>query len=150
MSIYEEKMIKEARTILHVDDNPGDVILIRKSFADYKETIKVESVPNGLEAMKYLKKETPYENAVIPDLIILDIHMPVMNGHSFLKKIKKESDLRRIPVVLMSSSDEEKDILESYDLYANSYIRKPVTIKGYFKVAESIKSFWFDVAEYPA
>ena len=142
-------MEKEIELILHVDDNPGDVILTRKSFNHYKDLIKVESVPNGLEALKYLKNESPYENAITPSLIILDIHMPVMDGHSFLKKIKNEPELCRIPIILMSSSDENSDILESYNLNANSYIRKPVTIKGYDKVAESIKNFWFDVAEYP-
>lgn len=130
--------------ILLVEDNEGDIFLTRKVFekANIKNTITVAQ--DGEVAVKMLK-----EKSVEPDIILLDINLPKKDGKQVLEEIKDDPDLRSIPVVILTSSKAEKDILESYNLHANSYIIKPVTLEKFGEVASVIENFWFGVVALP-
>lgn len=143
-------MNKEKKVeILLVEDNEAEVFLIKEAFDEWKLLNSLNTVHNGLEAMKYLKKEKPYENMPKPDLIILDLNMPKMNGREVLNEVKKDDNIKHIPIVVMTTSDDEEDIIQSYKLHANCYIRKPVDFKEFSKIILSIQSFWFQVVTLP-
>jgi chemotaxis family two-component system response regulator Rcp1 len=135
--------------ILLAEDNLGDVRLAIETFKDAKIHNQVNVVPDGVEAMAYLRKQGKYANAIRPDLILLDLNMPRKDGREVLKEVKEDPDLRRIPVVVLTISQAEQDILKSYDLHANCYISKPVDLTQFNKVVQSIENFWFMIVKLP-
>ena len=135
--------------VLLVEDSPGDVRLTREALKDAKVHISLHVASDGIEAMAYLQCEGPYVNAIRPDLILLDLNLPRKDGRQVLKEIKESPTLRSIPVVILTTSSSEADILQSYDLHANCYISKPVDLDGFLKVVQSIDSFWLSVVKLP-
>ncbi|MDG5778017.1 response regulator [Haloarculaceae archaeon H-GB2-1] len=133
--------------ILLAEDNPGDVKLTEKAFEQGHVYNNLNVVTDGVEAMAYLHGEGEYADRPRPDLILLDLNMPRMDGTEVLEEIKSDPDLRRIPVVVLTSSDAEEDIAKSYDLHANAYLTKPVDFDGFLDVIERIEDFWLSVVK---
>ena len=136
--------------ILLVEDNPDDAELTMDALRDGRVHNHVTWLEDGVEAMAYLRREGRYCAAPRPDLILLDLHMPRKNGREVLAEVKQDADLRRIPVVVMTSSDDEKDIMAAYNLYVNCYITKPVDLDQFLAVIKSIEHFWFSVVKLAA
>ena len=135
--------------ILMVEDNPGDVRLTQEAFKEGKVRNKMHVVEDGVEALAFLRHEGQYADAPRPDLILLDLNLPKRNGREVLAEIKEDPDLRRIPVVILTISQAEEDILKTYDLHANCYITKPVDLDQFIKVVKSIEDFWFGIVKLP-
>ncbi len=135
--------------ILLVEDNSGDVVLTKDAFQQAKMRNHIQVAEDGEVALNILNKQPPYEDAITPDLILLDLNLPKMDGKELLTKIKNTPHLKRIPVVILTSSNADADIMHSYDLHANSYIVKPVNLKKLSSVVESIENFWFTVVVLP-
>jgi chemotaxis family two-component system response regulator Rcp1 len=135
--------------ILMVEDNPDDVELTVEALKDGKVANILTVVRDGEEAMAYLRGEEEYQGSVRPDLILLDINMPRKDGREVLKEIKDDPRLRRIPVVILTTSEAEEDILHTYDLHANCYITKPVDFDQFLRVVKSIEDFWLTVVKLP-
>ncbi|MDX1993693.1 MAG: response regulator [bacterium] len=135
--------------ILLVEDNPGDVRLTREALRDSKLHNNLSVVEDGAEALAFLRREGSYSGAPRPDIILLDLNLPKLSGREVLQEIKKDESLRRIPVVILTTSDDEQDILASYDLYANCYITKPVDINRFVTIVKSIENFWFSIVKLP-
>jgi two-component system, chemotaxis family, response regulator Rcp1 len=136
--------------VLLVEDNPGDVRLTREALKDAKMHISLEVARDGVEAMLILKQEGDYARSPRPDLILLDLNLPRKDGREVLKEIKESPELKSIPVVVLTTSESDKDILQSYMLHANCYITKPVSIGGLLKVVKSIDAFWLSVVKLPS
>lgn len=136
--------------ILHVEDSEGDILLIREAFNESGISIKLNVATNGYEAMKFLNKEDGHKDAAMPDLILMDINMPIMNGYELLDFIKAHDKLKHIPVIMLTTSAAKKDILKSYQKYASSYIIKPNSSNDFEKVVRDIENFWMNVAELPS
>ncbi|EQD79184.1 response regulator [Ferrovum myxofaciens] len=134
---------------LLVEDNPGDVRLTKEALAESKLYNNLNVVPDGLEALRFLRQEAPYENAPRPDVILLDLNLPKIDGREVLATIKSTPEFKRIPVVVISSSEAEADILRSYDLHVNCYVTKPVNLDQFIKVVQSIESFWLTIVKLP-
>jgi CheY-like chemotaxis protein len=135
--------------ILLVEDNPGDARLTREALRDSKMRNNIHVVDDGVKAMQYLTRQPPYENATRPDIILLDLNLPRRDGREVLADIKSDDELRRIPVVILTTSDDEEDVLRSYDLHANCYITKPVDFNRFITIVKSIESFWFSIVKLP-
>ena len=135
--------------ILLVEDNPADVRLTTEALKEERVLNNLSVVSDGVEAMAYLRKEGKYEGTVRPDLILLDLNLPKKDGREVLKEIKEDPSLRAIPVVILTVSKAEEDIMKSYDLHANCYINKPVDLKQFIKVARSIQDFWLTIVKLP-
>jgi chemotaxis family two-component system response regulator Rcp1 len=135
--------------ILLVEDNPGDVRLTLEAFKEGKIINNLSVVKNGVEAMAFLRREGEYSNVPQPDIILLDLNMPKMDGREVLAEIKKDESLKHIPVIVLTTSKAEQDILKSYDLYANCYITKPVDLDQFNTVIKSIKDFWLSIVKLP-
>jgi two-component system, chemotaxis family, response regulator Rcp1 len=135
--------------ILLVEDSPGDVRLTREAFRDAKVHISLHVASDGTEAMAFLKREGEHANALRPDLILLDLNLPKKDGREVLEEIKESATLKSIPVVVLTTSASEVDILRSYRLHANCYITKPVGLDGFLEVVRSIDSFWLSVVKLP-
>jgi CheY-like chemotaxis protein len=136
--------------ILLIEDNPGDISLAKKALSSSKLINNLNVVTDGEEAIAYLHKEGQYKNAIHPDLILLDLNLPKKSGQEVLAEIKLDKDLKRIPVVILTSSKEEKDILKSYDSHANCYITKPVDLSKFQEVVSNIENFWFSIVVLPS
>jgi CheY-like chemotaxis protein len=136
--------------ILLVDDDPGDAKRTMDALRDGRLRNHITHVKDGLEAMAYLWREGEYANAPRPDLILLDLYMPRMNGKQVLAEVKEDPDLRRIPVVMMTSSEQEKDILAAYNLHVNSYVVNPVDVEQFISAVKSIEHFWFTIVKLAA
>jgi CheY-like chemotaxis protein len=136
--------------ILLVEDNPGDLRLTREALADAKVRNNLNSAVDGVEALKYLRQEKPYENAARPDLILLDLSLPRKDGREVLLEIKNDPKLKRIPVVVVTSSAEEQDIVKSYNLHANCYVTKPIDLQQFVTVVRAIEDFWMTIVKLPA
>jgi CheY-like chemotaxis protein len=136
--------------ILLVEDNPGDLRLTKEALADAKVRNHLSAVIDGVEALKYLRYEKPYENAARPDLILLDLNLPRKDGREVLLEIKNDPKLKRIPVVVVTSSAEEQDILKSYNLHANCYVTKPIDLQQFVTVVRAIEDFWMTIVKLPA
>ena len=134
---------------LLVEDNPGDVRLTKEALAESKLYNNLNVVHDGLEALRFLRQESPYENAPRPDVILLDLNLPKVDGREVLATIKSTPAFKRIPVVVISSSEAEADILRSYDLHVNCYVTKPVNLDQFIKVVQSIESFWLTIVKLP-
>jgi CheY-like chemotaxis protein len=128
--------------ILLVEDNPGDVRLTREAFKDESIPTNLHVVQDGEQAMRFLKGETPYQSAVRPDLILLDLHLPRKNGLETLAEIKNDPDLRAIPVIMLTTSKAEEDVMKAYDLHANCFVTKPLDMGQFIHTVEMIKKFW--------
>ena len=135
--------------ILLVEDDPGDVELTREGFKEAKMLIRLHTVDDGVKAMNFLRKEPPYTDAVRPDLILLDLNLPRKNGQDVLHEIKSDENLKRTPVVVLTTSSADMDILKCYDLGANCYISKPVRFEDFIRVVRSIENFWLTVVRTP-
>jgi len=135
--------------ILLVEDNPGDVRLTQEAFKDGKVRNNLFVVSDGLEALEFLHREGEYADVPRPDLILLDLNLPKKDGREVLEEIKAELDLRRIPVVILTTSKADEDILRTYDLHANCYIPKPVDLDEFMTVIRSIENFWLTVVKLP-
>jgi len=136
--------------ILLVEDNPGDIRLTTEALQEHKLFNKLNVVTDGVEAIAFLRKEGKYEKAVRPDLILLDLNLPKMDGREVLKEIKNDEKLKTIPVVVLTVSKSEEDIIRSYGLHANCYITKPVDLQQFMKVAKSVQDFWFTIVKLPS
>lgn len=135
--------------LLIVDDNPADVSLVREGLAAAAYSGKIESVGDGLEALAFLNRKGDFADAAQPDLVILDLNLPKRDGLAVLAAIKAGPDLRKIPVVIFSSSQLGRDIARSYELGANCYISKPGNLRDYFSTMRAIEQFWFGSAILP-
>jgi CheY-like chemotaxis protein len=135
--------------ILLVEDNPGDVRLTIEGLKEGKVKNNLSVVEDGVEAMAFLRKEGKYADAVQPDLILLDLNLPKKDGREVLTEIKSDKDLWHIPVVVLTTSKAEQDILKAYSLHANCYITKPVDLDQFISVVESIEDFWFTIVKLP-
>jgi CheY-like chemotaxis protein len=135
--------------VLLVEDSPGDVRLTREAFKDAKVHINLHVAPDGAEAMDFLNRKGKHSNVPRPDLILLDLNLPKKDGREVLEEIKQSPELKSIPVVVLTTSASEADILRSYRLHANCYITKPVGLDGFLKVVKSIDNFWLSVVKLP-
>jgi len=135
--------------ILMVEDNPGDVRLTVEALKEAKVRNNLHTVEDGVEALAFLRREGRYAEAPRPDLVLLDLNLPKMNGREVLAVIKEDPDLRRIPVVILTVSQAEQDIVRSYNLHANCYITKPVDLDQFLEVVKSIENFWLTVVMLP-
>ena len=135
--------------ILMVEDNPADVRLTREAFKDAKVLNHMNVVVDGEEAMAFLRQEGKYADAPRPELILLDLNLPKKDGREVLAEIKKDPELKRIPIVVLTTSDDEKDVLKAYDLHVNAYVRNPVVLHQFMKVVEAVEDFWLTVVRLP-
>ncbi len=133
--------------ILLVEDNPGDVRLTKEAFKEGKIRNHLSVVGDGVEALAFLRREGSYSNAPRPDLILLDLNLPRKNGRDVLAEIDEEEDLKQIPVVVLTTSNAEKDILGTHDLHASCYINKPVDFAQFVTVVKLIEDFWFTIVK---
>jgi CheY-like chemotaxis protein len=135
--------------ILLVEDNPADVRLTQEAMHDAKVRNTLHVVSNGMEALAFLRQTGKYGEALHPDLILLDLNLPQMSGSEVLEQIKADEKLRRIPVVVLTTSPAEQDIVKSYNLHANAYVVKPVDLEQFIVVVRSIESFWLEIVRLP-
>ena len=135
--------------ILLVEDNPGDARLALESLKESKIKNNLSWVKDGVEALAYLRRDEPYAEAVRPDLILLDLNMPRKDGRETLADIKADDDLKRIPVVILTVSQAEEDIMRTYDSHANCYITKPIDLNQFIKVVRAIENFWLTIVKLP-
>jgi len=141
---------QEPAEILLVEDNAGDVRLVREALAGGAVPVRLTVVRNGEEALSRLGHEGAHAGTRRPDLILLDLNLPRKSGREVLTEVKQDPDLRRIPVVVMTSSDDEKDILSAYNNHVNCYVTKPVDLDQFIGVVKSIEHFWFSIVKLPA
>ena len=135
--------------ILLVEDSPGDVRLTREALKDAKMHINLHVASDGIEAMDFLRREGEFADVPRPDLILLDLNLPRKDGRQVLEEIKENPELMTIPVVILTTSASEEDVLRSYRLHANCYISKPVDLDGFLKVIKSIDNFWLAIVKLP-
>jgi chemotaxis family two-component system response regulator Rcp1 len=133
--------------ILLVEDNPGDVRLTREALRDAKVRTNLHVAADGVEAMAFLHKEGEHGQALRPDLIFLDLNLPRKSGREVLEEVKHDELLKHIPVVILTTSQAERDILESYRIGANAYVAKPVDLEQFLKVVQSIEQFWLEIVQ---
>ena len=139
----------KAVEILLIEDNPGDVRLTVEALKESKIINNLNVVDDGIEALSYLQKEGIYKDKPRPDLIILDLNLPKKDGREVLGEIKSEDSLKQIPIVILTTSEAEEDIIKSYELHANCYITKPVNMEQFIKVVKSVGDFWFSIVMLP-
>lgn len=147
MASHEERV--RYVEILLVEDNPGDVRLIREALHENKLVSRLSTVSDGQQALAYLRRQERYSDAVRPDLILLDLNLPRMDGREVLKEIKADPDLKLIPVLILTSSGAEEDITKCYSLHANCYISKPVDLERFFAVIKATENFWVNTVTLP-
>ncbi len=135
--------------ILLVEDNPGDVRLTAETFKDARILNHLNVARDGVAALAFLRRQGAYADAPRPDLILLDLNLPKKDGREVLAEIKADEDLKRIPVVILTTSKAEEDIIRTYNLYANCYITKPVDLDQFIEVVQSIQNFWFTIVQLP-
>ncbi len=145
MVVAPSRMIE----ILLVEDNPGDVRLTKEAFREGKIRNNLHVVEDGIEALAFVNREDDYADAARPDIILLDLNLPKKSGIEVLAEIKNDESLRRIPVVIMTTSAADQDILKSYDLHANCYIVKPVDLEQFLTVVQTIEDFWVTIVKLP-
>lgn len=139
----------EAFEILLVEDNPGDARLAQEALKEGRMTSRLKVVVDGVKAMSFLRREGQYQGSPRPNLILLDLNLPRKDGRQVLAELKADEDLRRIPVVVLTTSQAEQDIMRSYDLHANCYITKPVDLDRFISVVRSIEEYWCSVVTLP-
>ena len=143
------KEIGKRVEILLVEDNPGDARLAAEALKDAKVLNNLHVVEDGVEAMTFLRREGKHADAPRPDVILLDLNLPKKDGREVLAEVKTDENLRRIPVVILTVSRDEEDILKTYDLHANCYITKPIDLDQFMKVVKSIEEFWLTIVKLP-
>ena len=148
MAIAQHEQVQPAEILL-VEDNPGDVRLVQEALRESKIINQVYAVSDGQEALAFLRKQGCYANATRPDMILLDLNLPRKDGREVLSEIKADPDLRRIPVVIVTSSKAEEDILRSYNHHANCYITKPLDLDKFVTVVKAIEDFWVSIVKLP-
>lgn len=144
------KLQGDSVEILLVEDNPGDARLASEALIESKLKNNLNIVRDGIEAMDYLNKRGKYEKVTTPDLVLLDLNLPKKDGREVLAEIKSDDNLKRIPVVILTTSAAEEDILKSYNLHANCYITKPIDLNQFMKVVKSIEDFWITIVKLPS
>lgn len=142
---YPDKLYE----ILLIEDNPGDIRITQEAFKEAGVTNQLRVVTDGVEALAYLRQEAPFNNAPRPDLILLDLNMPGKDGREVLADIKNDNTLKKIPVIILTTSEADDDILNSYNLHANCYIPKPIDLDDFIDVIRSIEDFWLTVVVLP-
>ncbi|MGC2463845.1 MAG: response regulator [Candidatus Acidiferrum sp.] len=135
--------------VLLVEDSPGDVRLTREAFREANESIHLHVACDGVEAMAFLKREGAHDRAPRPDIILLDLNLPKMDGREVLAHIKDDEDLKTIPIVILTTSEAEADIVKSYQLQANCYLSKPVQLEAFESLVKSINNFWLTKVKLP-
>lgn len=135
--------------VLLVEDDPGDVVMTREALAESKVMNALNVVSNGEDAMRFLRREAPYEDAPRPGLVLLDLNLPRLDGREVLGQIKGDPELRRIPVVVLTTSQAEEDVLRSYDLHANAFVTKPVDFDRFLEVVRQVDNFYISVVSLP-
>ncbi|WP_069789606.1 response regulator [Cyanobacterium sp. IPPAS B-1200] len=143
------KLFDEAINILLVEDSHTDVILMRKMLSMAKTPNNLYVVKDGIEAIAFLRKEEGYEDVPRPNLILLDLNLPRKNGKEVLAEVKADDNLKTIPIIILSTSDDERDILDCYQGQANCYLTKPISMKDFKQQVELIENFWFNLVQYP-
>ena len=141
--------MKPSVEILLVEDSPGDIRLTQEAFKEGKLVNRLHVVQDGEAAMAFLRREGAYAQVIRPDLILLDLNLPKKDGREVLAEIKADGSLRRIPVVVLTTSQAEQDILEAYELHANCYITKPVNFDQFLRVVRSVEDFWLTIVKLP-
>ncbi|MEL7220491.1 MAG: response regulator [Bacteroidota bacterium] len=136
--------------VLLIEDNPGDVRLTQEAFRESGDQIDLQVVMDGVEAVSYLMREGKYADSPIPDLILLDLNLPKWGGRQVLDKVKNDSNLKRIPIVVLTTSNAAADVLACYDLHANCFINKPVDFDNFFLIIQRIQDFWLKTVTLPA
>ena len=136
-------------TVLLAEDNPGDVRLTREALRDAKVQNTLHIASDGMEAISFLRRQGKHDNAPRPDLILLDLNLPKKGGREVLEEIKLDPSLKTIPVVVLTSSAAEEDILRSYELHANCYVTKPVGLEQFMKIVSTIDNFWLAIVKLP-
>ena len=139
----------KAIDVLLVEDDPGDVLMTREAFKDNKLANRLSVVSDGVDAMAFLRKEDQYAGSPTPDLVLLDLNLPRMDGREVLAAMKSDPELRRIPVVVLTTSEAEEDVLRSYSLHANAYVTKPVDFDRFIEVVRKIDDFFVSVVRLP-
>jgi CheY-like chemotaxis protein len=142
-------MSGKAIEILMVEDNPADIRLTREAFAEGRINNALHVVSDGVQALAFLRREPPYGNAPRPDLILLDLNLPRKDGREVLADLKSDPAFRRIPVVILTTSRSDADVLRTYDLHANCYITKPVDLDRFLEIVRSIENFWVTAVTFP-
>jgi two-component system, chemotaxis family, response regulator Rcp1 len=135
--------------ILLIEDNPGDVRLTKEALKEGKILNNLSVASDGVEALAFLHQEAPYQDAVRPDIILLDLNLPLKDGRQVLKEIKNDEELMRIPVVILTTSEDERDIHVAYGLHANSYVQKPVELDEFISMIKAIDGFWLTIVKLP-
>lgn len=135
--------------LLMVEDNPGDIRLAQEAMQEAKINNRINVVTDGVMAMEYLRRQGSFKDVLRPDLILLDLNLPRMDGREVLEALKSDPDLRRIPVVVLTTSRAEEDVIRAYNLHANCYITKPVDFHQFMKVVQQIDDFWVNVVTLP-
>ncbi|MBC8505087.1 MAG: response regulator [Anaerolineales bacterium] len=143
-------ILGRAVEILLVEDNPGDIRLTREALKEGKVSNNLYIAKDGVEGLEFLRREGEHANAIRPDLVLLDLNLPRMDGRELLEIIKADDDLKRIPVVILTTSKSEEDVLETYNLHANCYITKPVDLDQFLKVVKTIEDFWMTIVKLPS
>ncbi len=141
--------MNSAIEILLIEDNPADVRLTKEAFSEARIQNSIHVVQDGVSAMNFLHNHEPYQDAPQPDLILLDLNLPKKDGREVLSEIKADSRLRKIPVVILTTSDDEEDVLRSYNLHANAYLVKPIDVLRFVKMIQSLEHFWLSVVKLP-
>lgn len=136
--------------ILLVEDNEGDILLIKEAFEEGKVINKISVVKDGEKAIRFLNQEEKFTDLPVPDLIILDVNLPRKSGHEVLTHIKESAALKHIPVIMLTTSSSEKDIMQSYENHANCYITKPVNVDEFLKAVVKIEQFWISLVKLPS
>jgi chemotaxis family two-component system response regulator Rcp1 len=143
------KYVGKSIDILLVEDNEGDARLAKEAMRDSKLRNTLHHVGDGEEAMEFLYQKGKHADAPRPDLILLDLNLPRKDGRAVLEEVKTDENLKRIPVVILTTSSDEQDILRSYNLHANCYITKPIDLNQFLKVVKSIEDFWLTIVKLP-
>ncbi|MEZ0271131.1 MAG: response regulator [Methylophilaceae bacterium] len=146
----ETKLMGRPVEFLLAEDNPGDVRLTKEALRESKISNNLNVVPDGVEAMAFLRRTGNYANAPRPDVILLDLNLPKKDGREVLAEVKADPNLRLIPVVIITSSEAEQDVLKTYELHANCYVTKPVDLEQFIKVIQSIETFWLTIVTLPS
>jgi chemotaxis family two-component system response regulator Rcp1 len=135
--------------ILLVEDNPADVLLTAEALREGGVSHELNVVNNGTDAIAYVRSQGKYSDSVLPDIILLDINLPKKNGFEVLAELKEDPELKRIPVIILTTSSAKQDIAKAYDLHANCYIVKPIELDDFFGILKSIEDFWFTIVKLP-
>ncbi len=135
--------------ILLVEDNPGDARLAAEALKENKVRNNLYHVKDGVEAMRFLRRQAEYADVPLPDLVLLDLNLPRKDGHEVLKEMKGDAEMRKIPVVVLTTSAAERDLIKSYNLHANAYVVKPMSLDQFVEVVQAIEEFWLSIVKLP-